>query len=396
MFSTFGHEEVGGTGSNAPDAVTSSMGQSLASGANQIWLGGSPDGGDGAVRMSGLLDEVYLFDRALSRTELQSLQYNNSLTNSAVNVLPPPSAVNVAAGAILELGGVSQTVAMLTGSGLVTNSGAPATLVLSNGTGSAAFDGSLGDLGLGSSLSVVIAGAATTILSGANSYHGNTAISGGTLLVNGSLGSGAVFVAGGTLGGTGTIGGAVTVQPGGTLAPGGGASTLAANTVNLQPGSLTLMELDKSNLTNDQLLVAGALSYGGTLLVTHLAGTLAAGDSFQLFSAGSVSGSFAATNLPPLAPGLNWNFDPASGVLRVLPEIYPTNIVCTVGHGTLTLSWPPDHLGWRLLVQTNHLAVGLSRDPNDWGTVANSQQTNQILVPINPALPGEYYRLSYP
>jgi hypothetical protein len=62
----------------------------------------------------------------------------------------------------------------------------------------------------------------------------------------------------------------------------------------------------------------------------------------------------------------------------------------------LTLSWPADHTGWRLLAQTNHLAMGISLDTNDWDTVAGSQQTNWLVVPVAFGLPVEFFRLVYP
>jgi hypothetical protein len=62
----------------------------------------------------------------------------------------------------------------------------------------------------------------------------------------------------------------------------------------------------------------------------------------------------------------------------------------------LTLSWPFDHTGWRLLMQTNNLTKGISMNTNDWSMVANSSQTNQIVLPVNPSLPTEFYRLVYP
>jgi hypothetical protein len=64
--------------------------------------------------------------------------------------------------------------------------------------------------------------------------------------------------------------------------------------------------------------------------------------------------------------------------------------------GALLLSWPPDHLGYRLLVQTNNQSRGISTDPNDWGTVAGSTTTNMAVVPIIPDQPIEFYRLVYP
>jgi chitinase len=74
----------------------------------------------------------------------------------------------------------------------------------------------------------------------------------------------------------------------------------------------------------------------------------------------------------------------------------PTNIVAKVSGTNLTQSWPADHIGWRLLTQTNNLAYGISRNTNDWGTVAISASTNLVTIPINPTKPAEFYRLVYP
>jgi len=62
----------------------------------------------------------------------------------------------------------------------------------------------------------------------------------------------------------------------------------------------------------------------------------------------------------------------------------------------LQLCWPPDHLGYRLLVQTNNLSRGISANPGDWGTVAGSTLTNLAVVPITAEQPNEFYRLVYP
>jgi hypothetical protein len=71
------------------------------------------------------------------------------------------------------------------------------------------------------------------------------------------------------------------------------------------------------------------------------------------------------------------------------------NLLWSMSGTTLTLSWSSDHTGWRLLMQTNRLASGISSNTNDWGTVANSSQTNQIALPINPSQPAEFYRLVF-
>jgi autotransporter-associated beta strand protein len=69
----------------------------------------------------------------------------------------------------------------------------------------------------------------------------------------------------------------------------------------------------------------------------------------------------------------------------------------SVSGSTLALSWPADHLGYRLLVQTNNLNKGVSSNTNDWGTVANSQSiTATNITIIKTGVTNEYYRLVYP
>ncbi len=62
----------------------------------------------------------------------------------------------------------------------------------------------------------------------------------------------------------------------------------------------------------------------------------------------------------------------------------------------LSFSWPTNYLGCRLVVQTNHLENGLSANSNDWATVPGSPGTNQMMVPIDPSMKLEFYRLANP
>jgi hypothetical protein len=64
--------------------------------------------------------------------------------------------------------------------------------------------------------------------------------------------------------------------------------------------------------------------------------------------------------------------------------------------GSLNLSWPADHLGYRLLTQTNNLNLGVSANINDWATVPGSTSTNSISFPIVSTNLNNYYRLVYP
>ena len=66
------------------------------------------------------------------------------------------------------------------------------------------------------------------------------------------------------------------------------------------------------------------------------------------------------------------------------------------GQNGIQVNWPADHTGWRLMVQTNNLASGISLNTNDWMTVVGSQGTNQIIFPLDATKPAEFYRLIYP
>jgi hypothetical protein len=76
-----------------------------------------------------------------------------------------------------------------------------------------------------------------------------------------------------------------------------------------------------------------------------------------------------------------------------LPSNQPTNIIVQAGGGQLQLSWPQDHLGWRLQIQTNVLNAGLG---TNWATVPNSASVMQTNLVINPTDGAVFLRLIYP
>ena len=69
----------------------------------------------------------------------------------------------------------------------------------------------------------------------------------------------------------------------------------------------------------------------------------------------------------------------------------PTNITAQVMPGAMAFSWPSDHTGWRLQVQTNEVNVGLG---TNWVDVPGATATNQMIIPIDPAVAGVFYRLA--
>ena len=71
----------------------------------------------------------------------------------------------------------------------------------------------------------------------------------------------------------------------------------------------------------------------------------------------------------------------------------PTNITTVVSGNNLTLSWPTDHTGWRLQVQTNAVSIGLH---SNWVDVAGSTSVHTMHFTIDPANGSVFYRMVYP
>jgi autotransporter-associated beta strand protein len=237
----------------------------------------------------------------------------------------------------------------------------------------------------------------------ANTYGGGTTIANGTLLVNNftgsGTGSGAVAVnSGGKLGGTGIISGAVTVNSGGTLSAGTAAiGTLTINNSLTLAGNI-LVKINKSQSpSNDLVTVSGALnnSGAGVLTLTNLGPACAAGDSFKVFSKALANGG--ALTLNPATPGygLRWvNNLAVNGTLNVVGVATTSvSLAPNFNISNLTLSWQPDHTGWRLQAQTNLSGFGLG---TNWADVCGSTGTNQCIMQFNPTNGAVFYRLVYP
>src|SRR5439155_19015372 len=155
-------------------------------------------------------------------------------------------------------------------------------------------------------------GAGTMRLTTANNYSGGTTVSAGRLLVNNlagsATGSGRVTVEGGTVEGTGAIAGPVSVLAGGTIAPGNSIGNLTINN-SLSLSGATVMELNAATGASDLIRGLTSVTYGGTLILSNLSGTVSASNVFKLFSASSYNGAFASIPLTPSTPGpgLAWN-----------------------------------------------------------------------------------------
>jgi autotransporter-associated beta strand protein len=238
------------------------------------------------------------------------------------------------------------------------------------------------------------------VLAGAQTYTGPTLVSNGTLIVNGTLGPGALTIySGATLSGTGVIAGPVAIQPGATLAPGADASSIGALTVNnsLALAGTTALALNKAGFTNDSIRGLSSVTYGGALIVSNVAGTLTAGDTFTLFQAGSYNGAFSSIVLPPLATGLAWRTDPlTNGAIAVMSTI-PPQIIAISGlpDSNLQISGVGVvGVNYQLLAATDLVA------PVNWLVVTNAAADGagafQLFDLMATNFPTRFYRISGP
>jgi autotransporter-associated beta strand protein len=242
-------------------------------------------------------------------------------------------------------------------------------------------------------------GAGSLTLLATNTFAGDTTVSGGTLNLAGSLsGGGNVSVGNGVLSGNGFIAGAVTVNGGGALAPGADAPgrLTIGNRLTLLRGAACRFRLDKALGMNDSVQGLTQVNFGGTLMVSNLNTSLAAGDSFKLFYAADYTGGFEA--IVPAAPGAGLAWDTrrlrTDGILGVRAvNTTSTNLAIAVTGDDFQISWPEDHTGWRLQMQVNDAATGLS---TNWVDVADSINTNRMTFALNQTHSSMFLRLIYP
>lgn len=117
-----------------------------------------------------------------------------------------------------------------------------------------------------------VAGTGTTILTGADTYKGETIINSGTLFINGdhTAATGAVTVqSAATLSGTGTLGSDIHVQNGATLAPGNflGLGTLSGTTATFDTNSIFYVQGGNSLVTSLQLTGAVSIAPGALIYI---------------------------------------------------------------------------------------------------------------------------------
>jgi autotransporter-associated beta strand protein len=265
------------------------------------------------------------------------------------------------------------------------------------------FDGVIKDGTVGT-VALVKTGSGALTLTSTNTYTGGTTINAGTLLVKNTAGSatgsGAVTVAaGGTLAGNGIISGTVDVAAGGTLSPGGNSiGTLTfSNSLTLETDSTNIFAISHSPLTNDVLKILGAFTNDSTLIITNIGTTaLAAGDTFQLFNAGSYTGTFEDAVLPPLPAGLDWDtgtLDTAGTLSVVLATTPVINSISISGSSLIFIGTGGVGNANYLVLASTNIALPLANWTrlltNQFDGAGNFDFTNAI----NPNWPQTFYSL---
>ena len=184
-----------------------------------------------------------------------------------------------------------------------------------------------------------------------------------------------------SVGGTysGAIGGKLAlVQSGAGVLLLAGTNTYTGNTT-VNGGTLELAQPGLAK--NSTVTVAGGallqLDFPG---VNQVAGLVLNGVSQPL-------GVYNSTTSPSSITG------PGSLQVAVPVATNPTNLTATVSGGNLVLSWPADHLGWHLQVQTNSLTTGLGAN---WVDVPNTDSVNAVTNAVNAANAAVFYRITYP
>ena len=370
------------SGSNNPLLASNS----LALGTGPVSIGGGGNNDASCLELAGGI--------TLANT-LNSWASRNTAAPNILNV----TGTNTISSSISAGGGGGQSTLESDGGDLVLKSSVTTRQLNLQGTGNGELRGVVNTSGY----NLVVNGPGMWTLTANNTYSGGTLINGGMLVIKGkNTGTGAVTAnAGGTLAGSGIIPGAVSVSSGGSLVPGAVATSAGtiltiSNHLTLLAGSTNVFKLNASANTNDSVRGLSSVNYGGTLIVTNLAGALAAGTSYELFAATNYAGGFSNLVLPALTASLTWSnrlaLDGTISVVAIPPATRPQLAEVFTASNTLQFSWSNTDLTFHLQAQTNSLTAGLGTNWFDYP----GGNTSPVGVPINNAGGSVFFRLIAP
>ncbi|QNQ11441.1 autotransporter-associated beta strand repeat-containing protein [Sphingomonas alpina] len=233
-------------------------------------------------------------------------------------------ALSITSGAMLDLGGTSQTVGALSGAGNITSTvlGNLSLLTVDQATNTI-FSGIIGDgfdsiAGGTAQVGLSVLGGGVLRLSGVNSYTGPTTIfGGGEIQVDGSIASAVTVNSGGALSGAGTIFNAVTLNHNGVLA-GKSGQTLTMNSLTLNDGSVVVAVLGAPS-TTELFKVHGDLVLTGTSTLGVFPDTGFGAGLYRVISFdGNLTGGGSLTVDPAANPAWNLEVQTAAHQVNLL------------------------------------------------------------------------------
>ncbi len=349
-----------------------------------------------------------------------------AIQTSSTQFGDPNGVITVYSNALLDLwalpAGLAKVVVLQDGGGIYSESGSttitgtltlntnalggPGTCSLTNNTGTTLVVNST----ISGPGNLLKSGPAVTQIGSPNTYTGTTTIAAGTLSLTNSgtlstntitINSGAILdvsalspltlVAGQTLQGGGTLNGSLSAPDGSVVAPGSAAAlgtltVTGSGTITL--GGITKMKLNKSGsvATSDNINAPAGITYGGTLSLSVLSGTLTGGETFQLFTSGTLGGgSFTLSPATP-GPGLTWNTSnlAVNGTLSVVATALP-KLTLTAGSTPNTLTLSSSQAG------TLYSAPAVKGPYTVVGPINGS-----VTINVSPSTPAQFYRVTVP
>jgi len=178
----------------------------------------------------------------------------------------------------------------------------------------------------------------------------------------------------------------LSLTPAGTLAPTFSSGTTSYNATNVFTNNPVTVAATSADANATLALSFNGGGYGSAVTnsLSVVGNTLVLNPPVNTVAVRVVSQDLSQTNTYTV----NVLLQPSATVPKL------TN---SVSGSTLTLTWPADHLGYRLLVQTGNLNKGVSGNINDWTTVAGSQSiTSTNIAIIKAGVTNMYYKLVYP
>ncbi len=283
----------------------------------------------------------------------------------------------------IELGALSGN-----GIGLVNNNAGTVTMNVGALNTSTLFSGTITSGGSGGPIALTKVGTGTLTLSGANNYTGLTTVSNGTLVITTAHAGNGDFAVNDNK----TLG----------VVNNGGSQTALLNslTVGDAAGPTTLFFTNVASTTVPVITAAAAVTKNGTCNIAISNSVVSTDGVYPLVKYGSLAGagSFVLSSVPS---GVTATLTNDTSNLWIALKVTvgngvntnPTNITSIVNGTNLELSWPADHIGWRLQVQTNSLSTGLG---NNWVDVPNTGTVNSYTNVVSPANGSVFYRMVYP